>query len=188
MKAKSRGDRICPGTATQRPRRLMFRYINTHNVISQIYIPKMAGSPVFDFFAQVNEHLTGTPKRKSRLESYFQAHLEFQGRYVEPSPTPEPSIASAVNSSRRRSLDGSAGPDNEYPHVEYSMPKKRRLSAYAVMRNRLAAGVTSPSLSRQFSAGLSVPSTPGSGNGSGKKRKHDVYGTSEAKGNAKRKQ
>ena len=144
----------------------------------------MTGSPVFNFFSQVNDHLTGPPKRKSRLESYFQAHLEFQGRYVEPSPTPEPTItnASPVNSSRRWSLDDSSGSDNINPHVEYSMPKKRRLSAYAVMRSRLPAGVTSPSLSRQFSAGLGVPSTPGSGNGNGKKRKRDVFGTSEMKG------
>ena len=62
------------------------------------------------------------------------------------------------------------------------MPKKRRLSAYAVMRSRLAAGARSPSLGRHFSGGLSVPSTPGSGGGGAKKRKRDVFSGSEVKG------
>lgn len=157
--------------------------INTNSVISHISDTTMDGSPVFDFFAQVNEHLTAPPKRKSLLENYFQAHLEFQGRYIEPSPTPEPSIASAVNSSLKRTIDDSSASDNEYeyPRVEYSMPKKRRLSAYAVMRSRLAAGVGSPSR-RQFSGGLSMPSTPGSGGGGAKKRKRDVFSGSEVKG------
>lgn len=160
--------------------------INTDRVISHISDTTMDGSPVFDFFAQVNEHLAAPPKRKSLLENYFQAHLEFQGRYIEPSPTPEPSIASAVNSSLKRSIEDSSASDNEfeyqYPHVEYSMPKKRRLSAYAVMRSRsrLAGGVGSPSLGRQFSGRLSVPSTPGSGGG--QKRKRDVFPGSDVKG------
>jgi len=46
----------------------------------------------------VNEQLARPPKKRSRLEPYFGAHLEFQPKYAEPPPSPESSESSVLSS------------------------------------------------------------------------------------------
>lgn len=54
-----------------------------------------------ELFDALNGAISTKPKRKSRLASYFEAHLEFQSPYQSPSPSPEPlfSVSSALFSS-----------------------------------------------------------------------------------------
>jgi hypothetical protein len=49
-----------------------------------------------DFLAQLDGRLVEPPKPRSKLASYFEAHMMFQGTYHTPSPTPSPPSSPAL--------------------------------------------------------------------------------------------
>ncbi|KAF2123661.1 hypothetical protein P153DRAFT_371545 [Dothidotthia symphoricarpi CBS 119687] len=75
-----------------------------------------------DFLAQLDERLLETPKLRSRLAPYIEAHLLFQRDYHTPSPTPtppsSPGLETSIIAASKQALSPTFSP--------YSRPLKRK--------------------------------------------------------------
>ena len=86
----------------------------------------MAFGEMFDALDAVNERLCRPAEKKSILSSYFDGHLEFQERYVDPSPSPEPLDTPDEVVYAKDKLDVPLGSEMRYGASSFLMPRKRK--------------------------------------------------------------